>query len=76
MRYLSSVFTNDGDTIRVGGWTTFSGFASYHRGRVEYSLNAENLLNRNRYFLGSDYEDQVYPGAPINVFATVRYRFR
>ncbi len=49
MRYLSSVFTNDGDTIRVGGWTTFSGFASYHRGRVEYSLNAENLLNRNRW---------------------------
>jgi hypothetical protein len=38
-------------------------------------MNAENLLNRGRYFLGSDYEDQVYPGAPINVFTTIRFRF-
>jgi iron complex outermembrane receptor protein len=76
VRYLSSVFTDDSDAIRVGGWTTFSGFASYRRGVMEYSLNAENLLNRNRYFLGSDYDDQVYPGAPINVFATIRFRFR
>jgi iron complex outermembrane recepter protein len=75
VRYLSSVFTNDTDTIRVGGYTTFSGYASYRHGMFEYSVNAENLLNRDRYFLGSDYEDQVYPSAPINVFATIRFRF-
>lgn len=40
------------------------------------NLNAENLLNRERYFLGSDYSNQVYPGAPINVFSSIRFRFQ
>jgi iron complex outermembrane recepter protein len=75
MRYFGPIFTNNGDTIRLGGWTTFSGLASYRHGFWELSLNAENLLNRERYFLGSDYSDQVYPGAPINGFASVRFRF-
>lgn len=75
MRYLGPMFSNDENTIRLGGWTTFGGAISYRRRIWELSLNAENLLNRQRYFMGSDYEDQVYPGAPINVFMTVRFRF-
>jgi TonB-dependent siderophore receptor len=75
VRYLGPLFTNDSDTIRLGGWTTFSGSFGYRRKAWEWSMNAENLLNRGRYFLGSDYEDQVYPGAPINVFTTIRFRF-
>ena len=75
-RYVSPIFTNNGDSVRLGGWTTFSGFVSYRRGVWEWSLNAENLFDRQRYFFGSDYSNQVYPGAPINVFATVRFRFR
>ena len=75
-RYFGPIFTDNGDSVRLGGWTTFSGFASYRRGIWETSLNAENLLNRERYFFGSDYSNQVYPGAPINVFATLRFRFR
>lgn len=75
MRYLGPMFTNNANTIRLGGWTTFSGAVSYRRNIWELSLNAENLLNRQRYFLGSDYQNQVYPGAPINVFATLRFRF-
>ncbi|MEO5924847.1 MAG: TonB-dependent receptor [Bryobacteraceae bacterium] len=74
-RYLGPMFTNNANTIRLGGWTTFSGSVSYRRGIWEYQVNAENLLNRNRYFTGSDYQNQVYPGAPINVFGTIRLRF-
>jgi outer membrane receptor protein involved in Fe transport len=47
----------------------------YRRDSWEWSLNAENLLNRKRYFMGSDYTNQVYPGTPINVFSTIRFRF-
>ena len=75
MRYVGPVFTNNTDSIRLGGWTMFSGAVSYRRGHWEYAVNAENLFNRQRYFLGSDYDNQVYPGAPINVFATARFRF-
>lgn len=75
-RYLGPMFTNNADTIRLGGWTTFSGAVGFRRSFYEWSVNAENLFNRERYFTGSDYDNQVYPGAPINVFTTVRFRFR
>jgi iron complex outermembrane receptor protein len=74
-RYLGPMFTNNANTVRLGGWTTFTGMVNYRRGKLEYGLNAENLLNRQRYFTGADYSNQVYPGAPINVFATIRLRF-
>ena len=75
MTYLGPMFTNFTNTIKVGGWTTFSGSASYRFSKFEWSVTANNLFNRQRYFTGSDYEDQVYPGSPINVFTTLRLRF-
>jgi iron complex outermembrane receptor protein len=75
MRYLGPMFTNNANTVLLGGWTTFTGAVGYRRGIWEYAVNAENLFNRQRYFTGSDYSNQVYPGAPINVFATIRLRF-
>ncbi len=76
-RYLGPMFTNNSNTIRMGGWTTFAGSVGYRRSRWEWSVNAENLFNRQRYFQwGSDYSDQVYPGTPINVFTTIRMNFK
>jgi outer membrane receptor protein involved in Fe transport len=39
-------------------------------------LNAQNLLDRQRYFVSQINGSQLYPGQPINVFATFRYRFK
>jgi iron complex outermembrane recepter protein len=75
-RYLSSVFNDNADTVRLGGWTVFNGAVGFRRSNYEWSLNAENLFNRNRYFLPAQYTNQVYPGQPINVFTTVRFHFR
>jgi iron complex outermembrane receptor protein len=75
MRYMGPMFTNNANTVELGGWTTFAGAVGYRRGIWEWSLNAENLFNRKRYFTGSDYSNQVYPGAPINVFSSIRFRF-
>ena len=74
-RYVGPMFTNDDNTIRLGGWTTFAAAVGIRRGIWDWSVNAENLFNRKRYFTGSDYSNQIYPGAPINVFTTVRMRF-
>jgi len=76
MRYLGPMFTSNDNALRLGGWTTFAGSVGYRQERWEWTVNAENLLNRQRYFMGADYSDQVYPGAPINVFSTIRFRFR
>lgn len=75
MRYLGPMFTDNENTTRIGGWTAFSGAAGYRHNKWELTVNAENLFNRARYFTGSDYTNQVYPGAPVNVFATVRFHF-
>jgi len=76
MRYLSPMFVNNTNTSRLGGWTTFSGAAGWRRGVWDWSVNAENLLNRRRYFIAGIYDSQIYPGAPTNVFTTLRLRFR
>jgi iron complex outermembrane receptor protein len=75
-RYISSQFVDDPDTVRLGGYTLVSGAVGYRRGIYELRVNAENLFDRGRYFDSGISGNQVYPGAPINVFATVRLRFR
>jgi iron complex outermembrane receptor protein len=75
-RYMGPMFTNNANTIRLGGWTTFTGAVGLRRDFWEWSLNAENLFNRERYFTGSDYSSQVYPGQPINVSTSIRLRFQ
>jgi len=74
-RYISSQFVDDPDTVRLGGYTLFSGAVGYRRGIYELRVNAENLFDRRRYFDSGISGNQVYPGAPINLFATVRLRF-
>jgi len=49
-RYISSQFVDDPDTVRLGGYTLFSGAVGYRRGIYELRVNAENLLDRGRYF--------------------------
>lgn len=54
----------------------FSGAVGLHRKKYELQLNAENLLDRQRYFVSQINGTQLYPGQPINLFATIRYKFR
>jgi TonB-dependent siderophore receptor len=75
-RYVGPMFTDNENTVLIGGWTTLSGMVGYRTDLWEWNLNADNLFNRQRYFTPSDYTNQVYPGAPINVFSTIRFRFR
>lgn len=76
MRYIGSQFSNNNNTTRIGGFTVFSGAVGYRAERLwEWSLNAENLFNRKRYFLPGHFSNLVFPGQPINVSTTVRLRF-
>jgi outer membrane receptor protein involved in Fe transport len=46
----------------------------YRRKKWEYDLNVVNLFDR-RYWVSAIDDTQVYPGPPINVSGTIRYRF-
>ena len=64
------------NAVRLGGFTVFNGAVGYRGSYYDWSLNAENLFNRERYFHPAQIASQVYPGQPINVFTTIRFRFR
>lgn len=73
MSYQSRTFIDDENAFLLGGFTVFQGAVSYRRKSYELSANAENLFNRQRYFPGGLYENQVYPGMPLSVYASVRF---
>jgi iron complex outermembrane receptor protein len=74
-RYLGSQFVNDDNSARLDSNTIVSGSIGYYSGRWSWSLNAENLLNRDDYLFPGHYSNQVLPGQPINVTSTIRLRF-
>ena len=75
-RYMGQVFLDNNNTVPIGGWTTFRGSVGYRLRNWDWTVNAENLLNRQRYVIANLGNTQLYPGPPINVFATVRVHFR
>lgn len=75
-RYVSSMFTSDLNDLRLGGWTVWNGLAGIQRSRWSWTVNAENLFNRGRYFMPAQISSQVYPGQPVNVFTTLRFRLQ
>jgi outer membrane receptor protein involved in Fe transport len=75
-RYVGSQFTDSDNTSRIGGFTIFSGAVGYRAERLwEWQLNAENVFNKDRYFLPGHFSNLVFPGQPINVSTTIRLRF-
>ena len=74
-RYLGDQFVDDDNTEPLDGYTIVSGAVGYRADRWEWSLNAENLFNKERYFLPGHFSNQVFPGQPINVTTTIRLRF-
>jgi outer membrane receptor protein involved in Fe transport len=74
-RYLGEQFANNTNTVQIDGYTIFSGAVGYRTDRWEWSLNAENLFNKEHYFLPGHFSNIVFPGQPVNVTSTIRFRF-
>jgi outer membrane receptor protein involved in Fe transport len=74
-RYVGQQFADDGNSLRLAGYTIFSGAVGYRTDRWEWSLNAENLFNRDDYFLPGHFSNLAFPGQPINVTSTIRLKF-
>ena len=62
-------------TLQLDGYTIVSGAVGYRTDRWEWSLNAENLFNKDDYFLPGHFSNQAFPGQPINVTSTIRLKF-
>jgi iron complex outermembrane recepter protein len=73
-RYVSRRATDNYDLFFMPGFVTFDAALQYRWKKWEYDVNVYNLFNR-QYWVSSIDDTQVYPGAPINVTGTIRYRF-
>jgi len=73
-RYVGEQFINDTNTSRLGGYTIFSAAVGYRATRWDWSLNIENLFDRERYFLPGHFSNLVFPGQPISVTSSIRLR--
>jgi iron complex outermembrane receptor protein len=77
MRYVSKRSPDAADSLFFGGFTTWDTAFRYRREKIEYSVNIANLLNKTHYYVSAITWNnlQVYPGTPLDVSASVRYRF-
>lgn len=73
-RYVSRRATDLYDLFWMPGYVTFDAGLQYRWKKWEYDLNVVNLFDR-RYWVSAIDDTQVYPGLPINVSGTIRYRF-
>ncbi|HVH27191.1 MAG TPA: TonB-dependent receptor [Vicinamibacterales bacterium] len=74
-RYLGKQFVDDDNTAEIDGYTIFSGAVGYRTNRWEWTLNAENLFDKDDYFLPGHFSNLVFPGQPINVTSTIRLKY-
>jgi len=74
-RYVGEQFANTGNTVRLDDYAIFSGAIGFRTPRWEWSLNAENLFDKEDYFLPGHFSNIVFPGQPINVTTTLRLRY-
>ena len=62
----------------MDGYTIVDAAVYYRRSNMEYQVNFKNIGNRKNYFVSSIIwnGNQLYPGPPIDVSATIRFRFQ
>ncbi len=75
VRYLGSQFVDDSNSVPLDSYTIASGAVGYNADRWSWQLNADNLFNRDDYFLPGHYSNLVVPGPPINFSTTIRLKF-
>ena len=74
-RHLGEQFGNNSNSIVLDGYTLASGAIGFHTRQWDWSLNAENLFNKDDYFFPGHFGNNAFPGPPINVTTTIQLRF-
>ena len=74
--YQSSSFTSFNNTVTLPDFTRVDGalYYTFAGGKSRFALNVENLLN-TKYFPTVDGDNNISPGAPITIRATLSASF-
>lgn len=75
LRHLGTQFGNNPNTVVLEGYSLASGAIGFRTRQWDWSLNADNLFNKDDYFLPGHFGNLAFPGPPINVNTTIRLRW-
>lgn len=71
-RYISRAPVNNFDYYFLGGYTVWDAAVYYKTRRIDYSLNVNNLFNKERYLVASINDFLVYPGRPFDLTGRIK----
>jgi len=71
-RYISRTPVNNFNYYFLGGYTVWDAAVYYKTKRLDYSLNVNNLFNKERYLVASINDFLVYPGRPFDLTGRIK----
>lgn len=74
-RYISSSPVNSFNYYFLGGYTIWDTAVYYKTKHIDYSVNLNNLFNKERYLVASINDYLVYPGKPFDVNVNLKFRW-
>jgi catecholate siderophore receptor len=74
IRGASRKFTSYDNGVVLPGYATLGAMAYYQTGDFRVQLNLENLADK-KYYPTANGDNQIMPGAPFGVFASLRVKF-
>jgi TonB-dependent siderophore receptor len=74
-RYVGEQFANNSNSIRLDSYAIAAAAFGYSTPRWTWSVNIDNLFNKDDYFLPGHFSGIVFPGAPLSATTTLRLRY-
>ncbi|MDX2268956.1 MAG: TonB-dependent receptor [Bryobacter sp.] len=74
-RYVARAPVNNFNYYFLGGYTLWDAAVFYKTKHIDYSVNINNLFNKERYLVASINDFLVYPGRPFDLTANLRFRW-
>jgi len=74
-RYISRAPVNNFNYYYLGGYTVWDAAVYYKTRRIDYSVNVNNLFNKERYLVASINDFLVYPGRPFDLTGRIKFHF-
>ncbi len=74
-RYISRTPVNNFNYYFLGGYTIWDAAVYYKTRRFDYSVNVNNLFNKERYLVAAINDFLVYPGRPFDLTGRIKFHF-
>jgi iron complex outermembrane receptor protein len=74
-RYSARAPVNNLNYYFLGGYTLWDAAVYYKTKHIDYSVNVNNLFNKERYLVASINDFLVYPGRPFGLSANLKFRW-